>query len=98
MGWLRDGAPDHEGYIVGLAEPGAPWRELGYPEDRAPRAIRLFRVACECGWRSRVYHAPPGAKYTPYSAELYDAHAEHNAMRLWDRHVDDETHLHPVRK
>lgn len=71
-------------------------RELSYyqPGDREipqtglrPAAIQ---VACECGWRSRRFHAPLGARYFHHYLELGDAKAEEEALQLWKQHCRDE--------
>lgn len=109
MGWFRDGAPGHEGYLVGLVEHETAvsrtvWRELGRSwGDETDRRIERFQVACECGWRSRVFHTPKygvqkPAEWYPYIVELHDSEIEDEAGRLWGRHVDEElTHGLPRR-
>jgi hypothetical protein len=95
MGWFRDD-PAHEGFLVAL-EPaesnagGSPrLRELRAPDDEAERPIRLFKVGCECGWRSRTFRAPPRARWFPYSLELHDEDLRDECARVWGEHYDAE--------
>jgi hypothetical protein len=90
MGWIYEGH-HHEGYIAGLVPVGAPdgrWRELDGQEEYVGRVERM-RVACDCGWRSPVYHAGQRAQWFPSITELRDERIEEAARQLWLRHVEE---------
>jgi len=96
MGWVSD-KPGHEGFIVGLTEMESAagntwmwWRELGMRQgDETRRRVYRIQVGCECGWRSRVYEAPPRAEWFPYTVQLHNEAVEDEACVLWRRHLDD---------
>jgi hypothetical protein len=90
MGWISEEPPGHEGYIVGLVEeqPGGRWRELR-GEDPECRVQRM-KVGCDCGWRSRVFHAGLGARWHPSSTELRNDRLEREAQAVWQDHLTDE--------
>ncbi len=56
MGWIRESAPNHEGYLVGIVRNGDSWRyrELwSVTADPGPGkiiALAEVQVGCECGW------------------------------------------------
>lgn len=97
MGWCDPEVEGHEGYVVGLVDVGTNgwkrWRELRYPEDKeAPAApIEMLQAACDCGWRSRRFHAPiiNPPKWAPYMV-LVDEETEEGALVLWREHVRAE--------
>jgi hypothetical protein len=68
-------------------------RELSYYQDHDREVPKgglrpvAFQVACDCGWRSRRFHAPLVARYVPHSLELGDELAEEEARQIWVRHV-----------
>lgn len=84
MGWIREDAPGHEGFVVGLvridyrtgeevAHETGFWRELRGPHDDQPRAygsIRAIQVACDCGWRSARIDAPYRTTYHPFAVDV----------------------------
>jgi hypothetical protein len=53
--------------------------------------VPAFQVACTCGWRSRRFEPPVGARWFPYHLELGDEAVETAAHALWEQHCDDET-------
>jgi hypothetical protein len=86
MGWVNEYDPGHEGYVIALVERdyigpeplfvrSTYLHELTYWEqgDREiPDGLRpaAFQVACDCGWRSRRFHAPLRSRYHPHSLKL----------------------------
>ncbi len=95
MGWCRDGAPGHEGYVVGIEQfNDGRWRELsnGYDEAhaRVEGGIRIthLQVACDCGWRSPRLVAPLHTRWHPFYVEFYDEHYEEQAANIWDEHIE----------
>lgn len=99
MGWYRDTAPGHEGYLIGIEkiDDTHRWRELGnqYDRERAWRekGIKLthVQVACECGWRSPRFLAPLGTEWHPSTVELpgWDERTEEQAAGIWGKHADE---------
>jgi hypothetical protein len=97
MGWTTEEIEEHhEGYVAALApHPQGGWRELSYGTVKAetftpatgPARITRFRVACDCGWRSRVYVAGDKAVWWPFILELNDACKEENARMVWLEHI-----------
>lgn len=99
MGWFNDRSrPGCEGYLLGL-EQLTGWLagffgDLSYLRMR-PRVdageslrglvVRHVQVACECGWRSRVFLAPPGTTWSPYTISTTER-AEEHARQLWHQH------------
>jgi hypothetical protein len=71
-------------------------RELTYETDHdreVPKdglAVPAFQVGCDCGWRSRRFAAPPGARWYPHRLDLGDDALEAAAREEWLRHVQDE--------
>jgi hypothetical protein len=95
MGWFRDD-PAHEGHVVALTpNPGCNGferaRELRYPDDETEQPVRVFQVGCACGWRSRRFHAPRGARWYPFHVDLHDEAVDELASRIWREHYDQET-------
>jgi hypothetical protein len=93
MGWLHDDFPDHEGYLVGVVASGHGYRELGAPSDREARlGVDALQVGCECGWRSRRYHAPLGTRWFPFMVELPKNREklEDAARAVWIEHLHGE--------
>jgi hypothetical protein len=93
MGWFHDEHPGHEGYVVGLIEekPDGRWREIrgGDQEQREFRVERM-KVACDCGWRSRVFHAGLRAQWSPSHTDLRDEQLEDAARAIWLAHLQEE--------
>ncbi len=90
MGWINeDKAPGHEGYVVGLVPLcDDRWRELRYPNDKITVLhLKRVQVACTCGWRSQVLHAPIGTRFDPYCVSFSDERYDDDASRMWDHHV-----------
>jgi hypothetical protein len=93
--WFNDEVGDHEGYVVGLiADPDAAegWRELGTWDNKSCQ-IETFKVACNCGWRSRVFHAGSRSRWIPNIVELGEDRLEDAARSIWKRHIADEAGL-----
>ena len=99
MGWFNDNAPGHEGYVIGLVEDdkGETWspsgkrlRKLG-TGDKARTRIPFVQVACDCGWRSKVFIAPIGTDFWPSTVALTSERSEDRAAAIWRLHADDDT-------
>lgn len=95
MGWLRDEAPGHEGFVVayvnrdGCDDGSLLVRELLYPSDATGRSdIQAISAGCECGWRSshRLRTSRSDWHWFPYTAAVSDAD-EGWACALWSAHV-----------
>jgi hypothetical protein len=93
MGWFREGAPGHEGYVVGyVIREGCDAsivRELAYPEDKDPRADLVWiGAACVCGWRSPYFQDRRSAlpSWAPFSVLASEKDEDH-AMQLWGAHL-----------
>ena len=97
MGWCNPEVDGHEGYVVGLVDESVGhrqrWRELNYDHDKKPVSIgiQMLQAACECGWRSRMFHAPivRPPKWYPYTISV-DEQTEDGALILWNEHVEQE--------
>lgn len=63
--------------------------ELDHDREVGPGGlpVAVFQVACECGWRSRRYRAPVGARWLPHHLYLGDDQLEDEARLLWKEHV-----------
>lgn len=100
MGWCDANREGHEGYLIGLVEDedrGLPaeayMRRLAYPRDDAERSVEALQVACDCGWRSARFSAPPGTTWLPFSVQLpaYARDAiESISVELWRCHLSDD--------
>jgi hypothetical protein len=93
MGWLHEEHPGHEGYIIGLIEEAGAdgrWRELRPADLAAASGVERIKVACDCGWRSRVFHAGSRAQWFPNVVELHDERLEDAARSVWTKHLQDE--------
>lgn len=94
MGWVNDKAGGDEGYFVALVKAGASgvprWRELGYPGDDSDIAhVDAVQVACDCGWRSRVFEAPATAEWRPFTLHVRPEFAD-EGRALWNAHVTND--------
>jgi hypothetical protein len=92
MGWVSEEFPGHhEGYLVGLvAEDKAEGRWCELRDGDKDCRIERIKVACDCGWRSRVFHAGLRAEWWPNIVELHDDRLETAALALWKTHVQEE--------
>ena len=99
MGWFNENAPGHEGYVIGLVESvnGETWspagtrlRRLG-TGDKAQKRVPFVQVACDCGWRSKVFSAPIGTEFWPSTVDLPSGRSEERARAIWRLHADDDT-------
>jgi hypothetical protein len=93
MGWLHDEHPGHEGYVVGLVEEDKSqgrWRELREGDKDKGARVERIKVACDCGWRSRVFHAGLRADWWPNIVELHDERLEIAARAVWTAHLEEE--------
>jgi hypothetical protein len=96
MGWVYEDDRAHEGYVVALVRVERDggyfrYRELSYPDDtKQVERIHVFQAACGCGWRSRRFHAPMRANYSPFTLELGDEETEGEALQLWQQHCVSE--------
>jgi hypothetical protein len=92
MGWINEKYPGHhEGYVVGLVEESAGrgrWRELREGDENC--RVERIKVACDCGWRSRVFHAGLRALWSPNTVELRDERLEAAARTIWTVHLAEE--------
>ena len=99
MGWFLtdDAAAGHEGYVIGLvkSDAGETWAPNGdqvrklMAGDKA-QPVRFVQVACDCGWRSRVFAAPYRAEFHPNVTDLNDDRAEARAVAIWKLHVETD--------
>jgi hypothetical protein len=95
MGWFRDDAVGHEGYVVAVVASGPEFRELRYPHDTASQPVRVIQVACSCGWRSQRLEAPPGTRYEPFVVEFTREDDREAMAEVWDSHA--KSARHPLR-
>lgn len=98
MGWI-DEDPKHEGFLIALVptQDLSGWIDLsvGPPdaEHELVLELQMFAVGCECGWRSRRFHAPPGTRYMSHIVVMTAQDVEDEARELWRRHVKTELGL-----
>lgn len=69
--------------------------------NTAATACKVFQVACECGWRSERFTAPPMACSAAKASvlTLNDKATEADARLLWDQHWSSslQTKMHGKR-
>lgn len=84
MAWYNDGAPRHEGYLIGIRSGtnkrgSIVFRELGIDDDEGRDVgLRAVQVGCSCGWRSQRLRAPYGTTWNQmvqlprHECEMYE--------------------------